>query len=281
MINVPNLSWVNTPNGKGPVAQVAANFLADTSLRIRLSGGILDKNVAPQAFTVDNLSNNENVTITINGVATVIPANVRQLFPLAPDTVQLDVSCTGNNRTAATIVFYADSRDAPPEQPNYAGLITRAVAAALIPGFTMWWPGPIVPSAADWLTMDGTSFTTAGQPNLFSALGYTWGGLGANFNVPDARGRTLMGASPGGLLNRPSVRTLGTSGGFETHTQTIAEMASHDHFVRGDGGGGGSSGIAGTSNGGPFGGEQTGAQGGGGAMDIMNPYIVGTWLIHT
>lgn len=292
MINVPNLSWINTPNGLGPVAQAAANFVTDTTYRVNLSGGILGKNVIPQVFSVDNLSNSEQVTLTFNGVSTVVPANVRQLFTVPPGTNQLDAVCTGAARTAATIVFYADSRDAPPEQPNYAGLITRAVAAALIPGFTMWWPGPVVPSASDWLVMDGASYTTIAQPNLFAALGYTWGGAGANFNVPDARDSVLIGASTGGLTsNRPSVRVIGTRGGEETHTVTNPESALHQHGipwtapmstvfgtfngVNTDGNGGGAtSTIYNTPN-------TVNASGGGGAANVMQPFIVGTWLIHT
>jgi microcystin-dependent protein len=39
-----------------------------------------------------------------------------------------------------------------------------------------------------WLVCDGTSYATSAKPNLFAAIGYTWGGSGANFNVPDFRG---------------------------------------------------------------------------------------------
>lgn len=44
-----------------------------------------------------------------------------------------------------------------------------------------------------WLLCDGTSYTTAAYPELYSVLGYTYGGSGSNFNVPDLRGRVLVG----------------------------------------------------------------------------------------
>ena len=44
-----------------------------------------------------------------------------------------------------------------------------------------------------WLLCDGTSYTTAAYPELYSVLSYTYGGSGANFNVPDLRGRVLVG----------------------------------------------------------------------------------------
>lgn len=48
-----------------------------------------------------------------------------------------------------------------------------------------------------WLLCDGTSYSTSVYPELFSVLGYTYGGSGANFSVPDLRGRVPMGAGTG------------------------------------------------------------------------------------
>src|SRR6266436_2064689 len=79
---------------------------------------------------------------------------------------------------------------------------------------------------AGWLLADGTSYPTATYPDLFAVLGYTYGGSGANFNVPDMRGRTVVGAGAGaGLTNRP----LGGTVGEESHALTIPELASHTH----------------------------------------------------
>ena len=44
-----------------------------------------------------------------------------------------------------------------------------------------------------WLLCDGTSYSTSVYPELFSVLGYTYGGSSGNFNVPDLRGRVVVG----------------------------------------------------------------------------------------
>lgn len=98
-----------------------------------------------------------------------------------------------------------------------------------------------------WLLCDGTSYTTAAYPELYSVLGYTYGGSGSNFNVPDLRGRVPMGAGTGTGLNASgtgaptgtaqTARTRGEWGGEETHLNTAAEsgMPAHLHtFDRGE-----------------------------------------------
>jgi microcystin-dependent protein len=79
---------------------------------------------------------------------------------------------------------------------------------------------------AGWLLCDGNPYPTATYPSLFSAIGYIWGGSGANFNVPDLRSRVTVGAGAGAGLTS---RTLAGKGGEETHPLTIAELASHTH----------------------------------------------------
>ena len=63
-------------------------------------------------------------------------------------------------------------------------------------------PGKIAPFAqsavpAGWLACNGASVATATYPALFAAIGYTYGGAGAAFNLPDLRGEFLRGADGG------------------------------------------------------------------------------------
>ena len=91
--------------------------------------------------------------------------------------------------------------------------------------------GTIVQSAAvrapiGWLLCDGASILKATYMNLFSAIEYTYGGSGLNFNVPDMRGRVAVGSGTGaGLTNR----VLASSAGVETHALNEGEMPSHTH----------------------------------------------------
>lgn len=59
------------------------------------------------------------------------------------------------------------------------------------PGVIMQYVGTAAPSG--YLLCDGTSYGTATYPNLFAIIGYTYGGSGENFNLPDLRGRIPVG----------------------------------------------------------------------------------------
>lgn len=92
-------------------------------------------------------------------------------------------------------------------------------------GATVEWGSLTAPSG--WLICDGSSYATSLYPALFALIGYNFGGSGANFNVPDKRGRVGIGAGQGaGLTNR----VLAATGGEETHQLSIAELASHTHI---------------------------------------------------
>ena len=74
---------------------------------------------------------------------------------------------------------------------------------------------------AGWLLCDGSSYPTSTYPALFAAIGYAWGGSGANFNVPDMRGRTSIGAGTGSGL---TPRTLAQLIGEESHVLTVSQI---------------------------------------------------------
>ena len=98
--------------------------------------------------------------------------------------------------------------------------------------------GTIIQTAAvtipdGWLVCDGASILKAIYLNLFNAIGYTYGGSGSNFNVPDIRGRIAVGSGTGAGL---TTRNLGTTGGEEAHTLTTDEIPSHSHSSNAVGG---------------------------------------------
>jgi microcystin-dependent protein len=80
----------------------------------------------------------------------------------------------------------------------------------------------------NWVLCNGDSYPTTTYPKLFALIGYQFGGAGASFNVPDARGRIPGAIGQGSGL---TLRTLGQAVGAETHTLTVAEMPSHNHGV--------------------------------------------------
>lgn len=108
-------------------------------------------------------------------------------------------------------------------------------AARVFPGTVAFHARTSTPSG--WLTCDGTTYTSSDYPDLFAAIGQTFGGSGSTFKVPDLRGRAPIGVGTGSGL---TTRSLGGTVGTETHTLTESQMPSHNH-----------SGSGTTSTGGP------------------------------
>jgi len=99
-------------------------------------------------------------------------------------------------------------------------------------GVDMATTGVIVPFAGGilpdgWLPCDGRSLLIDDYLPLYQAIGNVWGAVDADhFNIPDLRGRTLIGQ---GLAASGTTFALADTGGEETHTLTTAETPSHSH----------------------------------------------------
>lgn len=95
-------------------------------------------------------------------------------------------------------------------------------------GGMMYFAGAGAPSG--YLIRDGSSVPVATYPNLFAVIGYTYGGGGANFNLPDDLGLCLAGSGLGTAVPGLTAHALGAVGGSETHTLLTAELAIHTHL---------------------------------------------------
>jgi len=89
-------------------------------------------------------------------------------------------------------------------------------------------PLPVVPSGSivafaantvpvGWLVCDGSAQSTTTYPSLFAYIGYTFGGSGTSFNLPNLLGRFIRGFDSGGTVD-PS-RAFGSTqaGSMATH----------------------------------------------------------------
>ena len=92
-------------------------------------------------------------------------------------------------------------------------------------GMLTCWAGTAGAGPAGWLLCDGASVATATYPDLFTAIGYTYGGAGANFNLPNLVDVFVRGQS---------TQTAAT-GGADSLTLSTAQMPTHTHTVN-DGG---------------------------------------------
>lgn len=97
----------------------------------------------------------------------------------------------------------------------------NAISPFSVPsGAMMDFGGTSAPSG--WLLCNGGSYPTSTYPALFAAIGYTWGGSGGSFNVPNMNRR--VGVGSGGSGTGVLGNTVGSTGGEEAHTLSQAEL---------------------------------------------------------
>jgi microcystin-dependent protein len=133
--------------------------------------------------------------------------------------------------------------------------------AAFLVGEVKWLP--YVLNNSDWLYCDGSQRTTAAYPDLFALIGYTYGGSGANFALPDLRIRFPLGTDG-------STYPLAASGGETDHLLTTNEIPAHSHQVSRSTSSGSFRAAGGASHAGYFNAELTG---GGLSHNNMPPYL--------
>jgi microcystin-dependent protein len=96
---------------------------------------------------------------------------------------------------------------------------TAAIAAGAPIGAGAFWFTATPP--VNWLICNGALLSTAAPyDKLFAEIGYTFGGSGANFNLPNLVNRFPMGAG-----------TLAAAGGEASHVLSVAEMPVHAHPI--------------------------------------------------
>lgn len=100
----------------------------------------------------------------------------------------------------------------------FDGSGSARVDGLLPPGAVIMGAGTVVP--AGWLDCDGSSLSTTTFADLFAAIGYTYGGAGASFNIPDMRHRYPAGFS--------STLALGQNDGIASES-TRTTNHTHDY----------------------------------------------------
>ena len=164
---------------------------------------------------------------------------------------------------------------------------THDMAALAAIGVVLPFAGSAAPTG--YLFCYGQAISRTTYSGLFGVIGTAYGnGDGSTtFNVPDLRGRVAVGMDNMGGVDAGRLdiaNTLGTTGGVQKHTLSVAEMPSHEHgpsggftlvyaSFSGDAYTPGSAGFASGAN--------MTAAGGGGAHQNMQPYITMNYIIKT
>lgn len=154
----------------------------------------------------------------------------------------------------------------------------EAIERVLSPvGIIKIWAGSYDTIPDGWLSCAGQILDNTLYPELFSKIGYTYGGSGVNFYAPDLKGRFPLGND--GIVGSFPV---GKKDGEKDHTLLISEIPSHDHVqtvYKANSNGGnipaGYTNVDGnvTSN------YRTSLTGGGTAHNNMPPYLSLTFII--
>lgn len=132
------------------------------------------------------------------------------------------------------IAPYVEHWEAAPASD--ASVDTAWLAGGFIPiGCILGYGGTSDPAGGAWLICDGRAVSRATYAGLFNVISTVFGtGDGSTtFNLPDTRGRTLVGAGTGSGL---TARTRGDKIGEEGHLQAASELHPHSHTLQDTGG---------------------------------------------
>tara|TARA_B110000467_G_scaffold25839_1_gene23227 strand:+ start:1604 stop:2266 length:663 start_codon:yes stop_codon:yes gene_type:complete len=114
--------------------------------------------------------------------------------------------------------------------------LTDLPGASIPSGAMMDFAGAAAPDG--WVFCDGTAYDCVNDTSfaeLFSVISVLYGGSsGANFQVPDFRGRVSigkddLGGTSANRMEHSNADILGGSSGSETHALVTSELAAHTH----------------------------------------------------
>lgn len=169
--------------------------------------------------TYIDVGTNLTVDYTSLGVGAAAPALAASHVRLALVTTDgsdiLNINQLGNDEGGTPLLPAVASTGDPIVQYFPAGIIQP-------------WGGTTGTTPAGWLACDGASVKTYEYPALYAAIGFTHGGSGEDFTLPDLAGKNVMGYDSGDT----DFDAEGETGGVKDVTLTAAQSgeAGHNHI---------------------------------------------------
>jgi microcystin-dependent protein len=181
----------------GTTTSTALNVTTDTTgaMVLQTSGANAISISSSQVVTLANAllpaSGGTGITSLGTGVAT---------FLGTPSSANLAAAVTDETGTGSLVFAASPTLSGTPLAPTAAvGTNTTQIAttafvqAAGLVGEIKMWGTASAPTG--YLLCDGSSVSTTTYAALFAVIGYTFGGSGASFTLPDYRGRMPIGVS--------------------------------------------------------------------------------------
>jgi microcystin-dependent protein len=219
-------------------------------------------------FTLGNLGVNFSCTGEV-GLVDVLSTPMVYSFTVPAGYNQVELICA----PGASINYQYNFRLDTNEEPVMTGQIILFGSATPPLGY---------------LSCDGSAVSRTTFSDLFAVIGTSYGvGDGSTtFNVPDLRGRTPIGNGTGAGL---TARSIGQSGGEQSHVLTTSEMPAHFHTLQGGNtvtllglaGTGGVNGFTGTGTRNSTDVSVTNMQGAGATHNNMQPWNCCAFCIKT
>lgn len=200
------------------------------------------KNVVADSESVINLNatvvNSTNITAGAASISTATIAKIIDSFANAITKFDTDVSLAANENgfvsTQRAVKTYVDNT-----KDYIVGLIGSVQAdlanqisnIRTVPAGSVFYVAMLdVP--VGYLVCNGASLSTTSYPSLFAAIGYTYGGTGGTFNLPDLRGQFIRGWDAGRGLDPSRAFGSAQSDDFKSHKHGITlsheQGGSHD-----------------------------------------------------
>jgi microcystin-dependent protein len=227
-----------------------AKAVADGSVSARYMLGVTAESIANGAegyiSLLGEIKNLDTSAYTIGTVLFIdpdVPGDLTDEEPVSP-ALDMNIAIVTRSHTTTGILFIRmwnqgldlrEVNDVLINTPTDSQVLSYETASGLWKNASLPTPSTVpagvisqfAGSAAPtgYLLCEGQSVSTTTFGGLFAAIGYTYGGSGSSFTLPNLKGRIPVG--------RDSAQTefdvLGEAGGAKTVALTTANMASHTH----------------------------------------------------